>query len=45
MKYSLNKTLVYFLIFTVIGSLVAYKLIIKGYNQFLDTNTYASELH
>jgi hypothetical protein len=31
-KYSINKTLVYFLIFTVIGSFLAYKLVVKGWD-------------
>ena len=32
--YSLRKTMVYFLIFTVIGSFVAYSLVIKSYEAY-----------
>ena len=32
--YSLSKTAVYFLIFTVIGSVVAYKLVIASYKSY-----------
>mgnify|MGYP000473347150 CR=1 FL=1 len=32
--YSLNKTAVYFLIFTVISSFIAYKLVIASYDSY-----------
>lgn len=32
--YSLNKTAVYFLIFTVISSFVAYKLVVASYDSY-----------
>lgn len=32
--YSLNKTVIYFLIFTVIGSFVAYKLVVASYASY-----------
>jgi hypothetical protein len=42
MKYSVSRTLIYFLIFTTVASLVAYKLIIKGYDTTFET--YANAL-
>lgn len=32
--YSLNKTAIYFLVFTVISSFIAYKLVIASYDSY-----------
>lgn len=32
--YSLNKSLVYFLIFTVISSFIAYRLVVASYEKY-----------
>lgn len=42
--YSLSKTMVYFLIFTVVSSFVAYKLVMKSYDGFDYDYASASEL-
>lgn len=38
--YSLNKSLLYMLIFTIIGSALAYKLVVTAYEGAYDESTY-----
>jgi hypothetical protein len=37
MQYSVNKTMVYFLIFTVVASLIAFKLVVTGWDVTYET--------
>ncbi len=42
--HALNKTLVYFLLFTVVSSLLAYRIIVKAYDTYSDYPTDVAQL-
>ena len=40
LAHQINKTLVFFLIFTIISSTLAYKIVLSAYDSIFETYTY-----
>lgn len=43
LKHQISLTLVYFLIFTIISSILAYNIVVSAYNDVFETYQYALE--